>query len=258
MSPPSYFSIEKSQSLRRLELTELLRKVGKTPTVAESLDVQKRRQRLQQRVDQFLSRAKALWPLQPHLQPSEYRNELWIDLGDPDSEDDEDGGRPLQFTGSVENLSMYLPSTFGMETCTAAGYLHAADMEKALRIGQANDKLQCLRIAISRKACIFREGVRAAKSKKKKTRAWDHIHAVDQSVRYNCRAYLRARSALFRLNPSVAERERYQPLAKGDINVDTARIEPGLRGQRNKHLAWFWTMDISDDVEQQEGMTECE
>ena len=236
---------------------ELLRKVGKNPTVAESLDVQKRRQRLQQHVDQFLLRAKILWPLPAHQRPSEYCDKPWVDLGAPDSDDDEDDGQVPQFSGTVESLTMYLPSTFGMETCTAAGYLRAASMEKALRIGQANDKLQSLRIAISRKACIFREGVRSAKSKKKKTRSWDQVHAVDNSVRHNCWAYLRARTALFRLNPSTVERERYKPLVKGDIRTDTARIEPGLRGQRSKSLAWFWTMDISDDVEQQEGMTEC-
>lgn len=243
--------------LCRLHLITMVRRVGKSPTVAESLEVETRRQRLQKRVDKYNERARMMWPLESHQQPAEYWQDELVDLASAESDDEEDGEIHAEDFTAVERASLHMPSTIGMEICTSMGYADAAEMERKLRIGQQNDGLQNIRVAISRKACIFREGVRAAKSKKKKTRSWDHIHAVDHSVRHNCRVYDRARRAMLKLNPSDAERDRYKPLAKADLNVDTARVEPGLRGHRGSHLAWFWTMDIADDVEQQEGMMEC-
>ncbi|KAF7970570.1 hypothetical protein HWV62_23675 [Athelia sp. TMB] len=240
----------------QLHLITMVRRVGKSPTVSESLEIETRRQRLQKRVDKYNDRARIMWPLELHQQPAEYWQDELVDVASDASDDEEDGDVQVEHYTAVERVTLHMPSTIGMEICTSMGYADAAAMEKKLRIGQQNDGLQNIRVAISRKACIFREGVRAAKSKKKKTRSWDHIHAVDHSVRHNCRVYERARRAMLKLNPSDAERDRYKPLTKADLKVDTARVEPGLRGHRGSHLAWFWTMDIADDIEQQEGMVE--
>lgn len=223
----------------------------------EALDIEQRRQRLQKRIDRFHGRSKAMWPVEAEQEPPEYQANRILDFSGTGSDDEEEGPSATAPSAVVERLSIYLPSAIGMAACVANGHTRATVMERQLRIGQQNDVLQNIRVAISRKVCIFREGIRAAKSKKKKTRSWDHLHAVDLSVRHNARVYDRARSAMLRLDPSEAERERYQPLKKEDLKVDTARVEPGLRGHRGSHLAWFWTIDIADDVEQQEGMREC-
>ncbi|KAF7971669.1 hypothetical protein HWV62_20644 [Athelia sp. TMB] len=240
----------------QLHLIALVRKVGKSPTVSESLDIEKRRQRLQKRVDKFHGRAKVMWPLEADQQIPEYRQDNMPDLDDIESDEEEEDTPRASVSGTAERLSLHLPSAIGLDVCASKGYADAAEAEKRLRIGQQNDVLQNIRVAISRKACIFKEGIRAAKSKKKKMHSWDHIHAVDLSVRHNCRVYDRARSAMLKLNPTAAEIDRYKPLAREDLNVDTARVEPGLRGHRGSHLAWFWTMDIADDIAHQDGMME--
>lgn len=235
-----------------------MRRVGLAPTVTDALDIERRRQRLQKRIDKFHGRSKAMWPVDPDEEPPEYKSEGALDFSGTGSDDEDSGPSAAEPSAAVEHLSIYLPSAIGMAVCISKGYVRPTAMERQLRLVQQNDVLQNIRVAISRKACIFREGIRAAKSKKKKTRSWDHLHAVDLSVRHNARVYDRARCAMLRLNPSDAERERYKPLNKEDLKVDTARVEPGLRGHRGSHLAWFWTMDIADDVEQQEGMRECQ
>lgn len=234
-----------------------MRRVGRTPTVAEGLEIEQKRQRLRKRIDKFHGRAKAMWPVNGDEEPAEYWHDRVPDFTGTGSDDEDDSPLATETSLTVEKLTIYLPSTIGMQVCTTMGYIKAAKMEKRLRIGQQNDVLQNIRVAVSRKACIFRDGIRASKSKKKKTRSWDHLHAVDLSVRHNARVYDRARTSMMRLNPSDTELERYKPLSKEDLKVDTARVEPGLRGHRGSHLAWFWTMDIASDVEQQEGMREC-
>lgn len=234
-----------------------MRRVGDTPTVAEVLEIEQRRQRLRKRIEKFHGRAKAMWPVIGDEEPTEYWHDRVPDFTGTGSDDEDDSPPATESSLTVERLTIYLPSTIGMQVCVAMGYIKAAQMEKRLRVGQQNDALQNIRVAVSRKACIFRDGIRASKSKKKKTRSWDHLHAVDLSVRHNTRVYDCARASMMRLNPSNDELERYKPLTKEDLKVDTARVEPGLRGHRGSHLAWFWTMDIASDVEQQEGMREC-
>jgi hypothetical protein len=111
---------------------------------------------------------------------------------------------------------------------------------------------------LSRKAIIFREDLRKAKTKTKKLRSWDQIIAVDINVRHHARVYGRARTALVRLGATADELQQYQILQKEHLNVTTARIDPSMRGQRHTSLAWFWTMDVQNDIEQVNGMAECE
>jgi len=49
-----------------------------------------------------------------------------------------------------------LPSTLGHEACENIGYGSLAEKEKKLRMGQANDALQGIRVALSSKAILFR------------------------------------------------------------------------------------------------------
>jgi hypothetical protein len=153
---------------------------------------------------------------------------------------------------------LLLPSNIGLGRCAALGYEAFAKQEKALRVGQMNDSLHGLRLAISRKAVIFRDGLRSSRSKNRKTRSWDEILQVDGSVRHHARVYSRARCAFMRLGADAAELARFQPLTRAQLSVTTARIDPSLRGQRDSSLAWFWSMDVQADVQAAYGMTECE
>ena len=41
--------------------------------------------------------------------------------------------------------------------------------------------------------------------------------------------------------------DRYKVLEQQDLKIDTAVITPDVRGQRNKSLPWFWSMDVRRD-----------
>lgn len=183
-----------------------------------------------------------------------------LDILPPDSEEDEISpflDQPLAHEGPEKAL-LLLPSNIGLARCIALGYQSFANQEKRLRVGQMNDSLHGLRMAISRKAVIFREGLRSSRSKNQKTRSWDEILQVDGSVRHHARMYCRARTAFVRLGADASEMSRFQPLSRAQLSVTTARIDPSLRGQRDSSLAWFWSMDVQADGQAAHGMTECE
>lgn len=165
---------------------------------------------------------------------------------------------PLNRPDSAERLALALPSAIGIKKCIELGYKPFAKTEKTLRIGQLNDALQNIRLGLSQKAVVFREGLRRVKSKVRKTRLWQQIAQVDNSVRHHAQVYTRARAAIVRLGATEEELNRYKILQSSDLNVSTARIDPSARGNRDKGLAWFWTMDVSGDSDAKGRMGECE
>ena len=244
-------------SIFRMFIATLARRLGRNASTKEKIDLAERQQRLQSRLDDFHVRAAQLWPVDD--------DDLWLEGGsvDPldilpsDSEEEfSSDNRPIACDGPEKSL-MLLPSNIGSARCAALGYETFARQEKALRVGQMNDALHGLRLAISRKAVIFRDGLRSSRSKNQKTRSWDEILQVDGSVRHHARVYCRARSAFMRLGADAAELVRFQPLTRAQLSVTTARIDPSMRGQRDSSLAWFWSMDIQADGEVAYGMTEC-
>jgi hypothetical protein len=243
----------------RIFLATLARRLGRDASTKDNLDFAERQQRLQSRIDDFHVSAAQLWPVDD--------DDLWLEGGavDPldilpsDSEEEDlfSQNQPIAHEGPEKAL-LLLPSTIGLARCIALGYESFARQEKALRIGQMNDSLHGLRLAISRKAVIFREGLRSSRSKNQKTRSWDEILQVDGSVRHHARMYCRARIAFIRLGAATSEMARFQPLTRTQLSVTTARIDPSLRGQRDSSLAWFWSMDVQADVQAAQGMNECE
>ena len=49
----------------------------------------------------------------------------------------------------------------------------------------------------------------------------------------------------------------YQILQDTDLRVSTAVSDPNARGHWYNHLAWFWTMDIPQDTDTSDWMSEC-
>ena len=180
---------------------------------------------------------------------------------DSDEEADEEesffASSPFDEPYAPERVPLLLPSNIGLQVCEEQGYPMYARQEFQLRVGQANDALQGLRLALSRKAVIFRVRLRPAKTKKRKLRSWDQIRMVDVNVRHHARIYMQARAAMIRLGATNEDLERYRVLTKEHLSLTTARIEPSLRGQRNTALAWFRTMDVKKDTDNAQGMAEC-
>lgn len=161
--------------------------------------------------------------------------------------------------GQVENIRLLLPSRLGIETCRRVGLKSIANKEKALRKGQANDALHSLRMAIGHKSFLFRKRLRNAKSKVRKTKAWDDINTVGNTVTHHRRIYNIARRALVALGASKSTMNQYQPIASADTKSSTVIVDPNARGQRNKGLPWFWSVGTGSS-KPLEGplMTECQ
>jgi hypothetical protein len=248
----------------RLTLFSLVRNLGRWVSPTDRLEVARKRERLQIRIDAFHRQAAEFWCPEILDDPLEQFDD-WVEQEmDPSDSEDTDQPKdvfqtsPSDDRAAPERQQLLLPSYLGRDVCDKQGYSNFAHKEKMLRMGQANDALQGLRLALSRKSVIYREGVRTAKTKTRKLRSWDQIQMVDTNARHHARVYVRARSALLNLGASPEELDRYQVLEKEHMNVRTARIDPSLRGQRDSSLAWFWTMDVKKDIEHGNGMAECE
>lgn len=246
----------------RLALLAWIRRLGRKPPPADLLQLEERRSRLQDRIDRFSSSASSAWPLKDNDDPSDAMadNAEADDLLSDDSEDDlqeEHEPRITHGRWQPELVSIMLPSAVGHELCRAAGFDGIVEKEKVIRMGQANDALQGLRVALSRKAILFR-GLRDATSKTKRNKSWDQIKATTGSARHHVRLYLRARHALIMLGATEEEMSIYRPLTREQLKITAARIDLNLRGSRNTALPWFWAVDLRGDSEMVDGMEECE
>lgn len=248
--------------IERLTLHAFVRRMGRKPSAPELVALKERRARLQDRIDEFSARALTAWPANSDEDlPSSVPDLIEADnlLSDNSEDEDEENFNsqvPLEAEWAPELATLLLPSTMGQEACERLQYGSLVTQERKLRMGQANDALQGIRVALSRKAILFR-GLREATSKTKRNRSWDQIKSTAGSARHHVRIYLRARKALLRLGTTADDLAKYQPLTREQLKITAARIDPALRGVRNSNLAWFWTVDVQGDSEANEGMEEC-
>ena len=49
----------------------------------------------------------------------------------------------------------------------------------------------------------------------------------------------------------------YKALEHQDLKIETTVIVPDVRGQQNKLLPWFWSMDVQRDADVGEWMSDC-
>lgn len=156
-----------------------------------------------------------------------------------------------------EQVSLPLPSNLGIQRCKGLGAEPLVALELSLRVGQANDALHEIRLALADKAVLFRTEVRHSKSQARSTRAWGKVHAADAIVTRHCKMYRTCRTAMVALGADEELLSRYELLRDEDLKVSTAVVMPNSRDHRNASLAWFWTMDIPRDTEMNDWMSEC-
>jgi hypothetical protein len=245
-------SFKKSYCNRLLLAYDLRRKKNKTQD--QQLKLLKKHQALEERIEKHQDIA------EKYLPPSAVDNvpdssgldqlDLTVDLGDGYADSDaEDENAPSPSKGSYQPQSpkepevkpILLPSIVGRK-CKSMKIGELEGIELELRKGQANDALQSIRLAIGEKAFRFRNDLRNANSKQKKTRSWDTIHSISHRIRRNVLVYRQARSAMENLGvpPQILNAE-YPELTKDDLKANTTIEKPNARGQRNAKLSWIWT-----------------
>ncbi|KAI5997503.1 hypothetical protein EDD15DRAFT_2162788 [Pisolithus albus] len=149
-----------------------------------------------------------------------------------------------------------LPSALGIAGGIPAELKHLAEIELKLRIGQANDALHGLRLALVDKAVIFRSAVRPARNYSMKTRAWAMIHMAEKSVARQAKIYQMCRRAMVALGAGSEILSRYQELEKGHLTVNTAAFQQNDVPHRQDHLPWFWSIDNPKQTESRSWMSE--
>ena len=261
----------------RLSLQALVRKIGSHPTPDQKRDITVKRSQLQDKVDAFQKQAgSTLHAISNDADDSwgdDYTKEIYTGAEfDSVGEEEDDGhdsaaqdryqiqllrNRHPDGHINAEHILLHLPSHLGRSWCNKNSAEDLAKAELRLREGQLNDSLHHIRIALSHKSYLFRNNVRPARTQRLKTRAWAEVHAVESTVQHHARVYNRARKSMLDLDADASLLDRYRVLEPQDLRTDTTVIAPDVRGQRNKSLPWFWSMDVRRDADVGAWMNDC-
>ncbi|KAI6102536.1 hypothetical protein EV401DRAFT_1804675, partial [Pisolithus croceorrhizus] len=174
------------------------------------------------------------------------------------SADDAMEMEPLK-TSTLSHLP--LPSNIGVERCCAAGVYELTQMELQLRVGQANDVLHGLCLALADKAVVFRGVVRQAKSYSMRMllptmRGWQMVNSIESSVKQHATIYKRCREAMIALGADADTLTWFQELLKCHLSINTAAFTQNAHDHRHSSLPWFWSMDIERDTRSKTWLTE--
>ena len=247
----------------RLALQQFIRKAGKKPSKQDQLDIAQRRVRLSTRITAHQTRARYLLHLTVDEEDDRtfsYFDSSWIDHEDG-AENAGAAETFLDITGhdEPEKFRLALPSTLGQDACKRRNLDHAVQAEIQLRIGQCNDMLQAIRLAIAKKSVLYKAHVRPAVNTEGKTRAYHKVQAADATLRYQAQIYRQLRVALIALKASQDVLQRFRELLATDLKTTSTLLHwhPSIEGMKHKHLPWFWLLDVAGDTSDMNMMTEC-
>ncbi|KAG1868316.1 hypothetical protein DFJ58DRAFT_653803, partial [Suillus subalutaceus] len=242
-----------------------VKKLGRRPTDAQKLAIAWRHNRMQGQIDEFVRVAVTFLgdqldeydqlDLMTMMLDAAELDSAGSSSDDPDRLDDEDRyDMPVKFT--PKTLVIPLPSNIGIERCAEWGIADLVLQEILLREGQANDALHAIRVNLADKAVLFRTTVWLAKSQARSTHAWARVHSVDKILHLNVQIYSKCCSQLIHLgaNDLLA---KFRPLEKADLKATMVVADPNAHGQRNRTLAWFWSIDVQGDSTSNDWMNEC-
>lgn len=212
---------------------------------------EKQRSELQDDVDSFLASAPFTWshpsPSPPDIPDDEDASSSdgsdWLS-DDLDSEDE-----AANVGSNPEKAFLPLPSQLGNHYFEDPIIAALATEEKNLRVKQASEALQQLRLSLGLKSALFKTSVAPAKSQKTKTRAWRGVKTVETNVRRYAKLYRGARQALLRLGAATSVMEKFPDLKKEDLKMSRDVVEENRVGQKSDHVPWIWRIDcglISD------------
>lgn len=174
----------------RCMLKSDIQKLGRNPPSEDQMKIQNRRESLQAKVDAFHQQALRFFPPDAAVPTcsslSKASEAVGLDLEESDEEafflDPESEWEEEEVGIAIEQVMIWLPSSFTKPERVQMGLLQAAEVEAELREGQANDALEALRGGLAEKSLRFRTEVKPAKSQKTMTRAWNSIHKADGQI----------------------------------------------------------------------------
>jgi len=158
------------------------------------MQVAHREGKLQGRIDAYQRKAAEFWaPDSTDSCPCPDRLEE-VDFDSSDSEDEADNNANVFLTShSMTRIrqSQFHCSYLRIWSCRlpGEGYPKYVQQERTLRVGQANDALQGLRLAIERKAVIFCEQIHPGTNQNPEKLRYGSIRMVDVNGRHHATVY---------------------------------------------------------------------
>lgn len=233
-----------------------MRLLGTQPTTAEKIDLSKRRGKLRVRVADHQKKARRFLKLTEDEEDNEKFDfeepEVLLDTDDLPSDVD-----IFYESTEVEKYSIAMPSGLSAEKREERLLQKAVASEIQLRLGQCNDALQGIRMAIGKKAFIYVSDVRKAKNQKGKTKSYDAIKGAHKVLQHQAQLYRSSRKALLDLGAGNELLQKYQVLLTSQLSTRDTFLDVTERGQKHRNLPWFWNLDVEGDSEDNGRMEEC-
>lgn len=166
----------------------------------------------------------------------ENESEFWNGVEESEDSIDEDDLAD-QFP---ENLPLSMPSSLKASLLSNSSLGDLAKKEAQLRVGQANDCLEQLRISIGHKSVLYRVNIRSSASVWTDTRSKQDIQRITLKINQNLRSYDRARLALISLKAPPDILAQYAEIKSSELGVSKDITEENRFGQSSDLLPWFW------------------
>jgi hypothetical protein len=231
----------------RIELLHLVNKMTRNPHTLKQASLNNRRQKLQAKINAFLQKIPvnvSTLNLQDTCVDESLQEDGWEsedsdglqDEDDSSGESDEDDLVDIQ----PERLKLPLPSLLGQAICSTNDGKSMVKQEIDLRVAQAHECLDKLRLAIGFKSALFQQRSKQVKSQRTKTRLWHQVDQVNHNIQNLARLYRRSRNALVQLQAHPIVLQPLMELKKDDLKLVQDVTDPNRVGQRNNNIPWIW------------------
>lgn len=238
-----------------------MRSLGDKPTTAEKIEVSKRRGKLKARIAEHQKNARHFLKLteeeENHEQFDFEEEEVVVDGEDNDDDNPFITNNSYLDIADIECFAISLPSSLTPTVRQERSLAKATQAELNLRVGQCNDALQAIRMAVGKKAFVYITKVRNAQGKKGKTKSYDEVKLAVKSLRHQAQLYRSSRKTLVLLGADADIREKYQNLETNQLSTKNTFLDVNERGQKHENLAWYWKLDVAGDTKNDEMMEEC-
>ena len=251
--------------LARFDLRSQVRKLGRRPTTAQKLELNKKRRALKTRITNFTKTA--LQFLGDDAVDEIYEKDVIFLDEDVSEAEGEDQYELAITTADPENQVLPFPSAVPDEWWTVEhrdrwsiiGDLRDAELE--LRQGHTADSLDQVRTAVIHLSWEYKNTLRRSTSVVQKTRAWGKIKLLNSALRLQRRVYNHNRIVMTRIGDGTDVGDKFPFLDADDCIASTTVTNLNSAGQSSNRLTWLWRSSahsqgpIGSEAEHE---TECE
>ena len=220
--------------LNRVEIRQLVQRLGKNPTSDQKLDLGRKRQRLASRIREFHKVAERYLGAQTVSNLSNLAE--IIEDQDGNISDDENPDAPRPSPSDIKNKRLIFPSQATSLTGQGIALLKTRELE--LRRGRANDALQGVREALGHLSFQYIEKVCRSTTTAQHLRSWKGIRTLNSELSYHRRIYNISQRVIVGLDRTL--KAHYPPLLVKQCVISTAISDLKAPGQSQASLAWFW------------------